>query len=58
MANCLEYNLFPKYLEFDNSIFEKKKLKKNWRKAQKSYKYLIKCQKTYNFIKLTLCFVG
>ena len=29
MANCLEYNLFPKYLEFDNSIFEKKKLKKN-----------------------------
>ena len=28
MANYLEYNLCPKYLEFDNSIFEKKKKKK------------------------------
>ena len=51
MANYLEYNLCPKYLEFDNSIFEKKK--KNWKKN-----YLIKCQKTYDFNKLPLCFVG
>ena len=27
MASYLEYNLCPKYLEFDNSIFEKKKKK-------------------------------
>ena len=35
MANCLEYNLFPKYLEFDNSIFEKKKIEKKLKKGPK-----------------------
>ena len=53
MANCLENNLCPKYLELDNSIFEKK----NWKKIEERPKHHISISsnaKKLYFNKLTL----